>query len=55
MDIGAIYMDIGWYRYRRYFFGTGTVGTFLVPVPLVLLWYRYRQKIAKYRGIVPVL
>ena len=36
------------YRYR---------GTFLVPVPVpsVLLWYRYRQKIAKYRGTVPVL
>ena len=32
-------------------------GTFLVPVPVpsVLLWYRYRQKIAKYRGTVPVL
>ena len=31
--------------------------TFLVPVPSVLLWYRYqyRQKIAKYRGTVPVL
>ena len=55
--VSAVVEPIGG-QYRGTFVVPQYRGTFvlvLVPVPSVLLWYRYRQKIAKYRGTVPVL
>ena len=46
MAVGRVFDEFIGGQYR---------GTFVVPVPSVLLWYRYRQKIAKYRGTVLVL